>query len=278
MTDHRLPILRRRSVLQMGIAAGAIPLLGTGARAQAKPKPSGQVVVGISQEPTVFLPLLPHIEVDDGIYMSLFSPLWAVDPKGDFLPRLATEIPSVENGGVSADGLSWRIKLRGDVTWHDGKPFTAEDVKFTLDLLRNPDFPAGQPRRARAVARHHRGFADRDHLADGDAVRALRLHPGLDVAGAEAPAGRAVRPAQLALPAGAGRHGAVQVGGPGARRSHHPGGERGVFRRRPVPGARGVQIRAGPDGALHAVPHGGRRLHQPARHIRRPLPGCEGAG
>ncbi len=143
MTDPRRPILRRRSVLQMGVAAGAIPLLGTGARAQAKPKPSGQVVIGISQEPTVFLPLLPHIEVDDGIYMSLFSPLWAVDPKGDFLPRLAAEIPSVENGGVSADGLTWRIKLRGDVTWHDGKPFTAEDVKFTLDLLRNPDFPAG---------------------------------------------------------------------------------------------------------------------------------------
>ena len=140
MTAH---IIRRRSVLQFGIAAGAIPLLGVGARAQAKPKPSGQVIIGLSQEPTVFLPLFPHIEVDDGIYMSLFSPLWAVDPKGNFLPRLAVEIPSVENGGVSADGLNWRIKLRGDATWHDGKPFTADDVKFTLDLLRDPNFPAG---------------------------------------------------------------------------------------------------------------------------------------
>ena len=139
MTTH---IIRRRSVLQLGIAAGALPLLGTGAWAQAKPKPSGQVIIGLSQEPTVFLPLFPHIEVDDGIYMSLFSPLWAVDPKGNFLPRLATEIPSVENGGVSADGLNWRIKLRGDATWHDGKPFTADDVKFTLDLLRDPNFPA----------------------------------------------------------------------------------------------------------------------------------------
>ncbi len=136
----RLP---RRSVLQWALAGSAVPLLGTGARAQGKPKPSGQVIIGISQEPTVFNPLLPHIEVDDGVYMSLFSPLWAVDPAGNFLPRLAAEIPSVANGGVSADGLTWKVKLRDGVTWHDGKPFTAEDVKFTLDLLNDPNFPAG---------------------------------------------------------------------------------------------------------------------------------------
>ena len=112
--------LRRRSLL---LGAGALPLLAAAARAQSKPgskpKPSGQVVIGISQEPTVFNPLLPHIEVDDGIYMSLFSPLWAVDPQGNFLPRLAMEIPSIDNGGVSADGLHWRIKLRDGVLFQD---------------------------------------------------------------------------------------------------------------------------------------------------------------
>lgn len=142
MNEHRAHAsLPRRSILQLALAGSAVPLLG--ARAEGKPKPTGQVVIGISQEPTVFNPLLPHIEVDDGIYMSLFSPLWAVDPKGNFLPRLAAEVPTVANGGVSEDGLHWRIKLRGDVTWHDGKPFTADDVKFTLDLINNPDFPAG---------------------------------------------------------------------------------------------------------------------------------------
>ena len=146
MTEHRpeaAASLPRRSVLQLALAGGAMPLLGTGARAQGKPKPAGQVIIGISQEPTVFNPLLPHIEVDDGVYMSLFSPLWAVDPKGNFLPRLAAEIPTVANGGVSEDGLLWRIKLRDGVTWHDGKPFTADDVKFTLDLINDPNFPAG---------------------------------------------------------------------------------------------------------------------------------------
>jgi len=145
MTEPRAyaAALPRRSILQLALASGAVPLLGAGARAQNKPKPAGQVVIGISQEPTVFNPLLPHIEVDDGIYMSLFSPLWAVDPKGNFLPRLAAEIPTVANGGVSEDGLQWQIKLRDGVTWHDGKPFTADDVKFTLDLINDPNFPAG---------------------------------------------------------------------------------------------------------------------------------------
>ena len=138
MTKFHLP---RRSVLQLAAAGAAAPLLG--ARAQGKPKPSGQVIIGISQEPTVFNPLLAHIEVDDGVYMSLVSPLWAVDPSGNFLPRLAAEVPTVANGGVSEDGLTWKVKLREGVTWHDGKPFGADDVKFTFDTLTDPNFPAG---------------------------------------------------------------------------------------------------------------------------------------
>ena len=133
-------------MLQLAMAGGTIPLLGTAARAQttSKPpsKPTGQVVVGISQEPTVFNPLLLHIEVDEGVYMNLFNPLWSVDPQGQFVPELAAEILNIANGGISADGKSWRIKLRSGVTWHDGTPFSADDVKYTLDLLNDPDFPA----------------------------------------------------------------------------------------------------------------------------------------
>lgn len=137
-------ILSRRTFLAAGAAAStALPALTF---AQTKPlppppsAPKGQVIVGLSQEPTKFNPLMTAIEVDQGIWMNVFSPLWAVDPTGKLLPRLAREIPSVENGGVSADGLSWRIRLREGVKWHDGKPFTADDVKFTLDLINNKDF------------------------------------------------------------------------------------------------------------------------------------------
>ncbi|MHA4866077.1 ABC transporter substrate-binding protein [Duganella sp. PWIR1] len=44
-----------------------------------------------------------------------------------------------ESWTYAKDGKSLIIKLRQDVTWHDGKPFTAADVKFTLELVKNPE-------------------------------------------------------------------------------------------------------------------------------------------
>ena len=98
------------------------------------------MIVGLGQEPTVFNPLMAHIEVDDGVHFSVFDALFRIDPQGVIQPNLAVEVPTQKNGGISEDGLKWRIRLRDDVRWHDGKPFTAEDVKFTLELITNPNF------------------------------------------------------------------------------------------------------------------------------------------
>ena len=140
--------ISRRGALALGAGAGAALWAGraVGQAAQNAPpppsKPTGQVIVGLSQEPTVFNPLMPHIEVDQGVHWNLFNPLWGVAPNGNLIPQLAAEIPTVENGGISEDGLNWRIKLRPGVKWHDGEPFTADDVKFTLDLINNKNFRA----------------------------------------------------------------------------------------------------------------------------------------
>ncbi len=133
----------RRDVMRL--AAGGVTLMMSSAaagRLRAQEARSGQVVIGFSQEPTVMNPHLPHIEVDEGIHFNVFDPLFTVQPDGSFAPALAREVPSVENGGISEDGLRWRVLLRDDVTWHDGTPFTAEDVKFTIELQANPDFRA----------------------------------------------------------------------------------------------------------------------------------------
>lgn len=137
----------KRSFLKLsasGVALTIAPgLMISSAFAAGKPDaPTGQVIAGISQEPTVFHPLMPGKEVDRGVWWQLFSTLWFVDDKGILVPDLATELPSVENGGLSEDGLSWKVKLRKGVTWHDGSPFTAHDVKFSLELINNPDFRA----------------------------------------------------------------------------------------------------------------------------------------
>jgi len=146
MSDQNKPLInttRRQALGLLALGASGVVLSGLPgfSRAMAQDKAAkGQLTVGFSQEPTVFNPHMPHIEVDEGIHFSIFDPLFYVDEKGAFVAALAAEVPTVENGGISADGLNWKVKLRDDVKWHDGKPFTAEDVKFTLELLVDPNF------------------------------------------------------------------------------------------------------------------------------------------
>jgi peptide/nickel transport system substrate-binding protein len=52
---------------------------------------------------------------------------------------LAKEVPTLANGGVSEDFQTWTFKLRDDVKWHDGQPFTSADVAFTLGVVQSVD-------------------------------------------------------------------------------------------------------------------------------------------
>lgn len=69
----------------------------------------------------------PDRDVDRLIFSSLFR----FDSRGVPQPDL------VESWGVSADGTIYNLTLRPNVRWHDGQPVTAQDVLFTLDLLRS---------------------------------------------------------------------------------------------------------------------------------------------
>ena len=120
-----------------GGAAGLASLILSGGAARAAG--AGQCVVGVTQEAVNFNPLLyVNTGVETSVEFIVFDSLWRIDADGRFIPNLAAEIPTAENGGISKDGLTWTIKLRSDVTWHDGAPFTADDVAFTLDVLMNP--------------------------------------------------------------------------------------------------------------------------------------------
>jgi peptide/nickel transport system substrate-binding protein len=85
--------------------------------------------------------LNPHFAIgtkDQDATRIFYEPLAGWDPDGDLFPVLATEIPSRENGGLAADGKSVTWKLKRGVTWHDGKPFTADDVVFNWEYAANP--------------------------------------------------------------------------------------------------------------------------------------------
>jgi peptide/nickel transport system substrate-binding protein len=90
------------------------------------------------QAPTL---LNPHFAIGtkdaDGSRI-FYEPLAGWDPDGDPFPVLASEIPTRENGGVAADGLSVTWKLKRGVRWHDGQPFTADDVVFNWQYAADP--------------------------------------------------------------------------------------------------------------------------------------------
>src|SRR6516225_4012091 len=67
-----------------------------------------------------------------------YEPLAAWDPDGNLVPVLAAEIPDLENGGVAGDGMSVTWKLKQGVQWHDGRPFTADDVVFNWEYASDP--------------------------------------------------------------------------------------------------------------------------------------------
>jgi peptide/nickel transport system substrate-binding protein len=68
----------------------------------------------------------------------VYEPLAAFNRQGDFVPILAEAIPSVDNGGLSPDGTMVTWQLKQGVVWHDGTPFTADDVIFTWEYAADP--------------------------------------------------------------------------------------------------------------------------------------------
>ncbi len=134
MTDNALELGRREA---MG-ATAALLALGAirPARAQGM---AGQCIDAFTQEAVNFNPLLyVNTGCETAVEFSVFDALWKIDPEGKFIANLAAELPTQENGGISADGQTWTIKLRPDVLWHDGTPFTSADVLFTLQTLMDP--------------------------------------------------------------------------------------------------------------------------------------------
>jgi ABC-type transport system substrate-binding protein len=98
----------------------------------------GQVRMLYWAAPTLLNPHLAVAPKDFESSQLFYEPLADIDTDGTIMPVLAAETPSFANGGVARDGTSvvWRLK-RG-VTWHDGRPFTADDVIFTWQYAADP--------------------------------------------------------------------------------------------------------------------------------------------
>jgi len=123
---------------QLLAQAGIVHAATTGDYKPTKAGGGGALKMLFWQAPTL---LNPHFAVgtkDQEGSRIFYEPLAAWDPDGNLAPVLAAEIPEIENGGVAPDGMSVTWKLKKDVQWHDGRPFTADDVVFNWEYAADP--------------------------------------------------------------------------------------------------------------------------------------------
>ena len=114
-------------------------VVGIATSVQAKRGGDGQLNLLYWQAPSTMNPNLSGGTKELEASSVVLEPLARYDEKGNMLPWLAEEIPTVGNGGVSKDLTSITWNLKKGIKWSDGSAFTANDVEFTNEYCTNPD-------------------------------------------------------------------------------------------------------------------------------------------
>jgi peptide/nickel transport system substrate-binding protein len=108
-------------------SAGPTPTATTAVSTEGEPADGGTLVAAISGDPGG---LNPAITTSGGTHTAselLYNGLVGLSPDGEPVPELAS------SWEIEEDGALYRFELRDDVTWHDGEPFTADDVVYTFN-------------------------------------------------------------------------------------------------------------------------------------------------
>lgn len=99
----------------------------------------GTLIIGMSQEPDTLNIALCNQTVCAEVNEFINDALVEINAQGEYVAQLATELPTVQNGGISEDGLTITYRIRDDIKWSDGEPCDCDDWKFTWELINNPD-------------------------------------------------------------------------------------------------------------------------------------------
>ena len=91
----------------------------------------GNVSIIYWQAPSILNPFLSGGTKDVESASMVIEPLARYNEKGELVPWLVDEVPTVDNGGVAEDQKSITWKIKEGIVWSDGTPLTSEDVKFT---------------------------------------------------------------------------------------------------------------------------------------------------
>jgi len=89
------------------------------------------------QEPDTLDPIVGAEQIDADLAFLWGGFFFDWSDRNEFVPDLATDMPTLRNGGISPDGKTIVYHLRRRVRWHDGAPFGADDVIFTWHAIMN---------------------------------------------------------------------------------------------------------------------------------------------
>ncbi|HEV3154964.1 MAG TPA: peptide ABC transporter substrate-binding protein [Candidatus Baltobacteraceae bacterium] len=91
-----------------------------------------------NEEPSSLDPMLNASAPTGDLSMFIYSYAVRYDDRARPVPDALRELPTVENGDVSNDGLTLKYKLRHNIKWQDGAPLTCRDLRFTWQAVMNP--------------------------------------------------------------------------------------------------------------------------------------------
>jgi peptide/nickel transport system substrate-binding protein len=121
----------------------AVPIALTGSTYVATPAGTtgGSIVLAEWQYPDTINPYFAQAETDIEVSGSMFDGLLNVTPDLKYVPDLATNVPTVDNGGVvltSAGGMDVTWTLRAGMKWSDGQPINCNDIQATWKWVMDP--------------------------------------------------------------------------------------------------------------------------------------------
>lgn len=123
----------QRATLIMAFSAGLALAAGAGLKAAV----AADLKIGLASEPSSIDPHYHNLGPNNAALSHIFESLIDFDAEQRLIPTLATSWKVL-------NPTTWEIKLRAGVKWHDGSPFTADDVVFTFDRAPNvPNSPSG---------------------------------------------------------------------------------------------------------------------------------------
>jgi peptide/nickel transport system substrate-binding protein len=130
--------MNHRSVLFTVLAILVIASLAVGGCTSAAQKPTNKVATMIfTQEPDTMNTMYTNMYFSQILQQIWDVWAWQYDDQNKPYPVLVTEMPTIKNGGISADGKTITIHLRKDIVWSDGQPITSADFKFTYEMYVN---------------------------------------------------------------------------------------------------------------------------------------------